>query len=548
MLWITLFGLVAGVRHSLRHSQETSTAEVWIAVKQAGKPTFYFDPVDGRTASAVPHGAVLASVPMATQSAGLLSAGVMRVVRDSPTEDESSNPPGNATTPAPHKKKTALRPVPTLVPHDERHSCVPHCTWRCTNPVCEQQCTPQCSVPRCETRCPKMKAEAYQDCRVRCDEPNCAMYCPSDPCNGTKTLDCNNPKCTTRCTEPHCGLECKNNLGCKTVCQEPSCEWRCRKPKKCATPTCRMVCEQAPECIGHRAEINVEGDVVATRQAVRMQPKWKLGPWSPCSTRCGTGTRNRTVTCNSGHDADCGKSKPAHKEACTETMGCEWQREAWSSCSSRCDEGTQTRKVSCDGPGEDACSHREKPRTEKQCHGHDQTCDLCQVIVYRDPYLGDGANSSRGSPAEFKEGDYSGAELEYRGLKCDSTSSLEVIGKFCQMVAYEYGDFNKAHKGWEAHFKEGRYDVAQMEAAGARDNDLSSFKIRMNKPQKTTTTVTTTRAQFQPMSINRATKRAAADDDDDDDDDVSIDEKVEKAGASVPAVATLMVLAGAWLV
>jgi hypothetical protein len=85
---------------------------------------------------------------------------------------------------------------------------------------------------------------------------------------------------------------------------------------------------------------------------------------------------------------------------------------------------------------------------------------------------------------EFNEGSYSGAELEYRGAKCDDISSVEVVGVYCHMTAYQFGDFNRAHSGWTAEFREGKHDASELEAAGAQNNDISSFELKMQRPVK----------------------------------------------------------------
>jgi hypothetical protein len=83
----------------------------------------------------------------------------------------------------------------------------------------------------------------------------------------------------------------------------------------------------------------------------------------------------------------------------------------------------------------------------------------------------------------FEPGNFTGPELEYRGVKCDDISSLEVVGDFCKLEAFEFGDFNKEHSGWKAEFLMGKYDATQLAPQGAKNDDISSFKlIRLPKP------------------------------------------------------------------
>jgi hypothetical protein len=88
-----------------------------------------------------------------------------------------------------------------------------------------------------------------------------------------------------------------------------------------------------------------------------------------------------------------------------------------------------------------------------------------------------GGKGFTGWEKSFSPGDYSSVELEYLGVKCDDISSLEVYGIDCHMKAFEYGDFNKVHSGFEAVFDEGRHDHDDLVAAGAKNNDISSFKV-----------------------------------------------------------------------
>lgn len=527
--------------------------DVWIAIRPSPTESFYYNPVSGESSFELPSNGVLAPVG----GAGLLtvSSHINRSVtlREMPlcSDDEKCDTKGEYPCrwegadahryccdengdwegPLPHdqegcqpddekkedkeeKKDEAegnktgnetSTPHPTLVPLEKRISCVPHCTWKCTNPVCEQQCTPHCAVPKCETRCPKLSPDSYKVCKVQCNEPNCAMYCPEDKdlCNGTKTLDCANPRCVTRCAEPKCRLDCPNNLGCKTECPEPACEWRCRRPKACPTPTCSMVCEQPPEC-AHSAEITAPGEKVNEKHAVRRTVKWVVGSWSVCSNSCGRGTKKRTVKCNSGVDEDCGSNKPSSTTSCESVAGCRWKTTEWEPCSSRCDEGVQTREVKCEGP---QCNGSPPP-SQQQCHGRDPNCNVCKVTVYGSKDLNE---NKQGWTLDFdQEGSYSGAELEYRGAKCDDISSLEVVGVYCEMTAYQYGDFNRAHSGWRAEFHEGKHEAAELEAAGAQNNDISSFELRMNRPVKKEPIHNRTRAKFTVPSFHPHSSAAAA--------------------------------------
>lgn len=99
---------------------------------------------------------------------------------------------------------------------------------------------------------------------------------------------------------------------------------------------------------------------------------WNASRWSPCSSRCGHGTRTRTVECPSKNASDCldqDGSRPAREEQCHDVSGCRWDAGAWSSCSVRCGVGAQTRNMSCaEGSLEEDCLARTpQPKSEQSC-------------------------------------------------------------------------------------------------------------------------------------------------------------------------------------
>mmetsp|Transcript_2752 Transcript_2752/g.6262 ORF Transcript_2752/g.6262 Transcript_2752/m.6262 type:complete len:531 (+) Transcript_2752:79-1671(+) len=422
---------------------DATTAGVWIPIKPAPNTVFYFNPVRGVSLSRLPRGAVTTLAVQTNHGA--------------------------------HSEPEELEPGATVVPMDKRMSCVPHCAWNCTNPICEQDCKPDCPVPQCETRCPKLGTpEAFKGCKVNCGEPNCAMFCPDDPCQGKKTLDCETPKCSTRCDEPKCTMDCSmvsdSGMGCQTVCPDPICNWNCKKPVECPHPECHMVCETPPNCLSDAKHIAVpppqDGfETVGAKTARREQAKWDLGEWSACSTTCGVGKQTRSAECSSGHDKDC-PSQPETTRSCEVYSGCEYHTGDWGDCSSRCSAGTQTRDVKCAG----AHCAGEKPVSSKACVGSDEACDQCKMTVW-------GGHDFSGWERTFPVGNYSAAELEYLGVKCDDISSLEVLGPDCEAHTFEYGDFNQLHGGWDAKFQEGKYGREDIVSHGAKNNDISSFKV-----------------------------------------------------------------------
>lgn len=420
--------------------------QVWIPITPVAEQAYFYNPVQGISVHTLPAGAVATRVPL-------------ELIH------------GNSQL---HLHNGTAGPAhPTLVPEQQRKSCVPHCMWNCTEPVCEENCKPECAVPACQTQCPKNRAGAFVGCKVRCGEPNCAMYCPPDPCQGRKTLDCVTPKCTTHCEKPKCSVDCgHSSFGCQTVCPTPACEWKCSKPT-CPKPQCSMQCEASPKC-GQTMSVAPPGAdelVVGKKEARLKTPEWKTGQWGSCSNQCGPGTQTRKVICSAGEESFCTGKKPATAKACEEVLHCQYQVGLWSTCSNKCGKGTKTRSVECNGK---QCLG-DKPVAEEECVGHEATCEECYVTLY-------GGKKFSGWSMMFEPGNYTAPELEYRGVKCDDISSLEIVGDFCKLEAFEFGDFNQEHPGWRAAFLSGKYDSAAFAPQGAKNDDISSFKL-MRLPQ-----------------------------------------------------------------
>nr|XP_033341266.1 thrombospondin type-1 domain-containing protein 4-like isoform X1 [Megalopta genalis] len=113
-------------------------------------------------------------------------------------------------------------------------------------------------------------------------------------------------------------------------------------------------------------------------------PRWDVGPWAPCSTTCGPGVKNRTVTCITSGMACPLFDKPESEKICDSgpcvRNGAEqrspWLHSDWSSkCSSECGRGVETRQVACADGSELFCNPKERPETERQCFGRGASCD-----------------------------------------------------------------------------------------------------------------------------------------------------------------------------
>eukprot|EP00929_Paragymnodinium_shiwhaense_P108765 TRINITY_DN750_c0_g2_i1.p1 TRINITY_DN750_c0_g2~~TRINITY_DN750_c0_g2_i1.p1 ORF type:complete len:5718 (-),score=836.45 TRINITY_DN750_c0_g2_i1:11-16636(-) len=94
---------------------------------------------------------------------------------------------------------------------------------------------------------------------------------------------------------------------------------------------------------------------------------WMVAPWSLCSVNCGAGTRQRSVTCSSGLEDDCESSTKVNLvEPCYQAMGCAWRTTEWSACSALCGEGNQSREVFCDSMSEADCGP-DRPPANRSC-------------------------------------------------------------------------------------------------------------------------------------------------------------------------------------
>ncbi|XP_035381590.1 A disintegrin and metalloproteinase with thrombospondin motifs 17 isoform X2 [Electrophorus electricus] len=100
---------------------------------------------------------------------------------------------------------------------------------------------------------------------------------------------------------------------------------------------------------------------------------WEASEWSMCSSDCGRGTRERTVTCTNPQGLCDSASRPPQQEPCEDYSKCyEWKTGDWSKCSSSCGRGLQSRVVQCmhrvTGRHGSDCPIVLKPPAYRQCH------------------------------------------------------------------------------------------------------------------------------------------------------------------------------------
>ncbi|KAK2587121.1 hypothetical protein KPH14_002883 [Odynerus spinipes] len=123
--------------------------------------------------------------------------------------------------------------------------------------------------------------------------------------------------------------------------------------------------------------------------------RWNVGAWSVCSTSCGRGFRDRTVTCITSGESCPLSSKPVSREECPDNPACPpaidnneglrsdrrapWLYSAWSpTCSSECGKGIESRRVACSEGSELFCEPKERPETERRCFGSGTNCDAAK--------------------------------------------------------------------------------------------------------------------------------------------------------------------------
>ncbi|KAJ8304409.1 hypothetical protein KUTeg_017992 [Tegillarca granosa] len=109
--------------------------------------------------------------------------------------------------------------------------------------------------------------------------------------------------------------------------------------------------------------------------------KWFAGPWSLCSSTCGSGIKTREVSCVGRDGSDrlrilpdqsCDMSdKPVERQVCQQTAcGSQWYMTDWSQCSVSCGNGTQTRYVHCLTQSKDPsieCDLSSRPAISQPC-------------------------------------------------------------------------------------------------------------------------------------------------------------------------------------
>ncbi|KAL4630387.1 papilin-like [Arapaima gigas] len=109
------------------------------------------------------------------------------------------------------------------------------------------------------------------------------------------------------------------------------------------------------ELITQERNLGVEYEYYLPQGSQQVVYMWSYGPWTDCSSNCGTGYQSRHVFCTSNHEAEpehlCAHlARPQSNRTCSLrecTRSYMYETGEWSTCSVSCGKGFQTRSVQC---------------------------------------------------------------------------------------------------------------------------------------------------------------------------------------------------------
>ena len=215
-----------------------------------------------------------------------------------------------------------------------------------------------------------------------------APTCEDSLHNGAETdVDCGGP--CSPCGE---GLSCATDADCESgtckvndpdgpSCTAPTYSWVPGDFGGCSTSCGEGLRERTVSCIRSDGAL-VDASLCQADQPATTEPcqateacVFEVGPFGACSTSCGAGLQTREVTCMGPEGvvalSFCAALEaPEATQACSETLACAWTVEAWEACSSSCGDGVQARSVTCSGPDgevEDTFCSGAKPTESQFC-------------------------------------------------------------------------------------------------------------------------------------------------------------------------------------
>uniref|UniRef100_A0A7S4LPM8 Uncharacterized protein n=1 Tax=Oxyrrhis marina TaxID=2969 RepID=A0A7S4LPM8_OXYMA len=473
---LVLQGLGVNMRRA-RLSETEELERTWVPITTVNG-VHYFNPHTGKMVMEQPVGAVLAPAVSFMQNVdggsndGSYDATAAVVEDDEAAAQEAEKAAERASAKVVGGFAKDQTTGTEQIVEGAKTACYPHCSWNCSSQFCNQDCAPDCAQPTCQTRCPKPD---YSQCKINCAEPKCSVFCPKEPCHQDANEQCSSPKCSTQCARPSCTLDCTNHVPCQNVCHAPKCTWNCRSPQACPKPECHLICQKAAGCAQNYDLPPLSPTNTVANDFRASRASWVTGSWSSCKTKCGKDVQTRRVTCSTGQDHECAFSpKPATQQPCEDRTGCNaYQTGEWSKCSVTCGKGTRTRKVYCGNKDPRECIG-EKPAHKEKCYDQGPHCTECNVLLHGGKYF-------TGWNAKFGVGKYNTEQLIAHGAVCEETSSVKVVGRCCHARLFQYGDFNKEHRGWKATLTKGEYDIDELQRKGVQDNDLSAMKVWVDK-------------------------------------------------------------------
>ncbi|XP_014608969.1 PREDICTED: A disintegrin and metalloproteinase with thrombospondin motifs 7-like isoform X2 [Polistes canadensis] len=154
----------------------------------------------------------------------------------------------------------------------------------------------------------------------------------------------------------------------------------------CSRPACSIM--NTPE-LRHMQPLSVSVSSSTGKTYSQSTQRWNVGTWGSCSTSCGKGFKERTVTCITSGESCPLSSKPTFREECNNApclvnnenesnseRRSPWLHSTWSpTCSTECGIGIESRRVACSEGSELFCDPKEKPETERQCFGNATNCE-----------------------------------------------------------------------------------------------------------------------------------------------------------------------------